>query len=189
MSLHPSSLLDSIVNKRHKARQALGVLLLICIVAISSPSWGSLYALGALVAVLGILARLWGAGHLKKDQELAQDGPYAFVRHPLYVGNTLIIAGYLMAAQAWWLVPLAIIFGILYYPPAINKEDAKLRRRFPEQWQTWGARTRALIPKLNPQGELNLGHWSFNQSLKANGEPIIAVFLLLGLVIMGTRLS
>lgn len=189
MNLHPKNLLESITLKREKARQALGILLLLVAVGVSTPYLGGIYTIGAVLTVAGMLIRLWGAGHLKKDKELAQDGPYAFVRHPLYVGNTLIITGYLMAAQVWWLVPIAIAFGLLYYPPAIQKEDEKLRKRFPEQWETWGTRTYALIPKLNPEGRLNLSHWSFKQSLHANGEPIIAAFLILGLVIMGGRIS
>ncbi|MBK1733781.1 hypothetical protein CKO15_00480 [Halorhodospira abdelmalekii] len=188
MNLDPKSLLDSVLHKRHKARQALGILLLIVIVVASTPFSIPLYLLGALLALLGIAVRLWGAGHLKKDQELARDGPYAFVRHPLYVGNMLIIIGFLLCAQAWWLVPVAIAFALLYYPPAIRKEDAKLRRRFPAEWEAWGHSTYALIPKLQPQAPLNLQHWSFQQSLRANGEPIIAALLLFGVVVMGGRL-
>ncbi|MCG5547274.1 methyltransferase family protein [Halorhodospira halochloris] len=188
MNLDPKSLVESLTTKRHKARQALGILLLILTVVVSAPQSASLFVVGTILAGIGIMIRLWGAGHLKKDKELAQDGPYAFVRHPLYVGNTLIITGYLAAAQIWWLVPIAIAFGLLYYPPAIRKEDSKLRKRFPEQWEAWGTKTHALIPKLQPEGELNIHNWSFSQSLRANGEPIIAAFLILGLVVMGSRI-
>lgn len=188
-NLNPKSLLESLLFKRHKARQALGILLLIFTVAISSPYMIPLYNLGVIIAGAGIAVRLWGAGYLKKDKELAQDGPYAFVRHPLYVGNILIVTGYLAAAQIWWLVPLAIAFGLLYYPPAIRKEDAKLRSHFPQQWEGWGNKTHALIPRLKPAGRLNLSNWSFNQSLRANGEPLIAALLILGLIITGARIS
>ncbi len=189
MNLHPRKLLESVVYKRHKARQALGILLLIAIVALSAPTHGGLLALGCAVAIAGIAFRLWAAGYLHKDQSLAQDGPYELVRHPLYVGNFLIIGGFLLAGQVWWLVPVAVVFAILYYPPAIAKEDAKLQRKFPDEWEPWAARTHALIPRLRPERPLNITQWSFRQSLRANGEPIIAAALILGLVIMGLRLG
>ncbi|MFP4147495.1 MAG: methyltransferase family protein [Halorhodospira sp.] len=189
MNLHPKSLYKSVVHERHKARQALGILLLVAIVALSAPTLGWLYAAGAVVAAAGITFRLWAAGYLVKDQELAQDGPYALVRHPLYVGNFLIITGFLLAGQVGWLLVIAIAFAILYYPPAIHREDAKLRKRFPEQWEPWYARTSALLPKLRPERPLNVTRWSFRQSLYANGEPIIAALLLLGLFLMGARLG
>ncbi len=188
MNLHPRSLVNSLVHERHKARQALGILLLIVITWLSAPTIGWLYALGVVVAGAGIAFRLWAAGYLSKDKELAQDGPYALVRHPLYVGNFLIIAGFLAAGQVWWLVLVAIIFAILYYPPAIQKEDAKLRKKFPEQWEPWYAKTSALIPNLRPDRPLNVSSWSFRQSLQPNGEPIIAVALTACLIIMGMRL-
>lgn len=189
MNLHPKSLYNSVVHERHKARQALGILLLIVIVVVSAPTVGWLYALGAVIAGAGIVFRLWAAGYLSKDKELAQDGPYALVRHPLYVGNFLIIGGFLMAGQVLWLVPVALAFAILYYPPAIQKEDAKLRKKFPEQWEPWHAKTSALIPNLNPDRPLNVTSWSFRQSLQPNGEPIIATLLTIGLIIMGLRLG
>lgn len=189
MDLHPKSLFNSLVHKRHKARQALGILLLIAIVALSAPSIGWAYTAGAAIAAAGIAFRLWAAGHLSKDQALAQDGPYALVRHPLYTGNFLIIAGFLLAGQVWWLVAVAVAFAILYYPPAIHREDAKLRQRFPEAWAPWHAETPALLPRLRPSRPLNATSWSFRQSLHANGEPVIAALLILGLVLMGLRLG
>ncbi len=164
-------------------------MLLIAIVLLSAPQAAWLYTLGAIVAASGVTFRLWAAGYLRKDDELAQDGPYALVRHPLYVGNFLIIGGYLLAAQVTWLIPAAVVFAILYYPPAIHKEDAKLRRKFPEQWASWATRAPALIPTATPSRPFHLTNWSFQQSLKANGEPIIAGLIALGMAAMGLRLG
>ncbi len=185
-NLNPKSLANSLFVKRHKARQALGILLLVLIAVVSEPTLPGLYIAGAVIGSAGIVFRLWAAGYLKKDKELAQDGPYALVRHPLYVGNALIFIGYLAAGQLLWMLPVAILFAAFYYPPAIRQEDAKLRKLFGEQWDRWYAETWALLPKW-PTRPLNITHWSFNQSLRANGEPVIAAALVLGLVVMGMR--
>ena len=36
---------------------------------------------------------IWAAGHLEKGREVTTSGPYAFTRHPLYLGSTLIGVG------------------------------------------------------------------------------------------------
>ena len=45
-----------------------------------------LYAAGLVLAVLGVGIRLWAAGTIHKGREITISGPYAWVRHPLYVG-------------------------------------------------------------------------------------------------------
>ena len=51
-----------------------------------------------------------------KNQELATDGPYRFVRHPLYTGNILLVVGFALAASRWWNLPVALFFFWFYYP-------------------------------------------------------------------------
>ena len=46
-------------------------------------------AVGAAVALAGILLRAASAGHLAKNQSLAVSGPYARTRNPLYLGSAL----------------------------------------------------------------------------------------------------
>ena len=75
-----------------------------------------------VIAVLGILVRLWASGHVKKDKVLATTGPYAYVRHPLYVGNHLITFGFCLASGLWWsfIAWLAIALTLLLRMLAIR---------------------------------------------------------------------
>ncbi len=163
-------------HRRERFRQMLGVLFSIVVALLGQPpsSW---YWTGLPLVVAGILTRLWASGHVKKDKVLATDGPYGFVRHPLYVGNLLIGFGFAISSGLLWSFPVLIIFLLLFYPPAIRQEDSKLHGLFKEQWEPWRERTRALIPRLTPFQRGQESHWSFGQSLKQNGEPIIAAFL------------
>ncbi len=164
--------------RRDRFRQALGVFyaLVVALLGAPPPHW---FWTGVPLVVLGILVRLWASGHVKKDKVLATDGPYGFVRHPLYVGNLLISFGFAISSALWWALPVLIIFLLLFYPPAIRQEDAKLRDLFREQWVPWRARTRALWPRLRPYGHGQRSQWSLRQSLMQNGEPLIAIFLIL----------
>ena len=181
-------LLWDLRHRRERFRQLLGVLFSVFVSLMGTPRQ-EIFWWGVGAAGLGILIRLWASGHVKKDRELATDGPYAYVRHPLYVGNILIGVGFCLASGLWWSGPLFIFFLLAFYPPAIRQEDAKLHGLFGESWERWSARTRALLPRLTPYQRSGVGHWSFGQSLKANGEPIIALFLLIWLYVLWYKLQ
>ncbi len=144
-----------------------------------------LYA-GATVAAVGELIRMWASGHVKKNKELATDGPYAYVRHPLYVGNILILVGYSLASNMWWSFVLMAFLLWFYYPPAISYEDSKLKKIFAEQWIEWSQNIHALIPTFSSKSGSASSNWSFKQSLMKNGEPVIAIYLLACLYLLYT---
>lgn len=160
----------------HEAsRQLFAIILIILFTVFGKPSIPWLFYCALVPIVAGTLIRLWASGHVKKNQILATDGPYALVRHPLYVGNILMLFGFAIAAEVWWTVPLVVLLLWFYYPPAIEYEDRKLSGYFGEAWQSWCKQTKALIPTWPPAGNL-FTPWSFKQSLIGNGEPVIVVF-------------
>ena len=93
------------------------------------------------------IVRLYASGFIVKNQELATDGAYRFVRHPLYTGNILLVIGFALAGSRWWGIPVALFFFWFYYPTAIEYEDRKLHRLFGTAWEQWSARTPALMPR------------------------------------------
>ena len=174
--------------RRDRFRQALGILFLIVLTIYGEPE-KELLVPGVVLAAIGELIRMWASGHIKKDKSLATDGPYGFVRHPLYVGNFLISIGFLMAANLLWGWIVFVLFWILFYPTTIAAEDHKLHGLFGDDWTAWRAKTRALIPRLTPYtGKLG-GGWSFKQSLNVNGEPLIALFLAICLAVLHFRIG
>jgi protein-S-isoprenylcysteine O-methyltransferase Ste14 len=178
--------LHDIRHRRDRYRQFIGIMFIILVSAAGAPISGAFTA-GSLFVVLGIAVRMWASGHIKKDKVLATDGPYAYVRHPLYVGNILLGIGFCLASGLWWSIVLFVGILLLFYPQAIRREDEKLHRLFGENWQIWRNNTRALIPKLRVEGRSG-GDWSFYQSVRQNGEPIIALILLLCLYFLYLKL-
>jgi len=176
-------------DNRHRTRQLVGISFVILLTIIGAPTNADLYFLGVTAATLGIAVRMWASGHVKKDKVLATTGPYAYVRHPLYVGNHLITLGFCLATGLWWSFLVWIALGIFYYPQTIAHEDRLLARLFPAEWEAWSKVTRALIPRLRPYRSGQVSEWSFRQSLRQNGEPIIAALLFLGLYILYGPLS
>jgi protein-S-isoprenylcysteine O-methyltransferase Ste14 len=162
----------------HEAsRQWFAVLFVPLVSYFGQPSREMLIA-GGVVALVGTLIRLWASGHVKKNKVLATDGPYAYVRHPLYVGNILILLGFSMASNLWWAYALMVFLILFYYPPAISYEDAKLNRLFGEEWQNWSRNIHALIPSFGNKAGTTSSEWSFKQSLFQNLEPVIVLYLI-----------
>lgn len=190
-SLQPLSGLPHVIRelRYHEAsRQLIGILLVICFAALAQPvPW--LLFLATPFALLGVGVRLWASGYIIKNRVLATSGPYAYARHPLYLGNILIIASFVVASGAWWAVAVAIAFLAFYYPSAIEYEDRKLRALFGIEWQEFAARTPALFPaRRRPSVDTEGGRWSLAKSMTNNIEGAVSIFLLVCFFFMYTRL-
>lgn len=159
------------------ARQSLAVILILLYALTGRPS-ALTAGIGLMAATLGTLIRLFASGYIIKNTELAQSGPYAFVRHPLYTGNILLVMGFAVANATLWAVPLALAFFWFYYPPAIEYEDRKLSGIFGQTWRDWASRTPALMPRFPRPVGARSGSWSLRTSLRKNGELLIALFVL-----------
>jgi len=161
----------------HEAsRQTLAFVLIAWFAAVGVATPLSL-AVGTVAVLLGTAARLYASGYILKNQALATDGPYAFVRHPLYTGNILIITGFSVSSAQWWTAAVALAFFWFYYPTAIEYEDRKLRRLFGERWEDWAARVPALVPRRIGLPTVGQGGWSLKKSWKQNGEPLIVAYI------------
>ncbi len=137
-----------------------------------------LFIIGAGIAAVGELIRMWASGYVMKNKELATTGPYAYVRHPLYVGNILLLIGFSIASTQWWAFVLMAALLAFYYPPTISYEDNKLRGIFGEEWEAWSKNVHALIPTFGSKAGSVKGAWSFKKSLMQNAEPVIVVYLI-----------
>ena len=160
------------------ARQLLAVVLIL-VYAVTARPTPLLAGVGLTLALAGTLFRLYASGFIVKNKELATNGPYALVRHPLYTGNILIIIGFALANGTWWALPLALLFFWFYYPTAIEYEDRKLHGLFKEEWERWAQSTPALVPALGNAHRMGGGGWSFAKSTQRNGEIVIAIYILL----------
>jgi hypothetical protein len=165
----------------HEASRQLLAFVLIALFAAAGAATPWSLIIGGTAVILGTAARLYASGFILKNRELATSGPYAFVRHPLYTGNILIIMGFSIASAAWWTLVVALVFFWFYYPTAIEYEDRKLHGIFGDRWEAWASRVPALVPRLAATTARG-GTWSLKKSYKQNGEPLIVAFIVFWLV-------
>lgn len=161
------------------ARQGLGLLLLLVCAVFTEAAGEERIYFGFALALIGQVWRIYAAGVIYKNKQLATTGAYSLVRHPLYLGNFLILVGFTIACANWIVVLIVLFFFWFYYPAAIKYEDTKLERIFEDQWRAWSANTPAMFPtrlgwKANADAE-----WNARQSLLRNGELIISVFIVI----------
>jgi len=177
-----------LLHRRRRFRQWVGIAFVVWMTIVAAPQPALLWC-GTALACLGMAVRLWASGYVMKNEVLATVGPYSRVRHPLYVGNILICAGFCAASALWWSVPVALVMLLAFYPETIRYEDQKLRRLFPDQWDRWASKTRALIPSARPyDGGGERVPWSLSRSLLRNGEPLHIALLGGALIWLFTRL-
>jgi protein-S-isoprenylcysteine O-methyltransferase Ste14 len=159
------------------SRQAIGIVLIALFATWAAPK-PALFWPGAVIAIVGILFRLWASGFVMKNKELATSGPYSLVRHPLYTGNILMLVGYCMANGEPWPWIVGAFFLWFWYPAAISYEDSKLEKIFGDSWRAWSSKIPALMPRgIVPSFDQDSA-WSLAKSWKQNYEPIIVVYSL-----------
>jgi protein-S-isoprenylcysteine O-methyltransferase Ste14 len=142
MSLFPKPYADVVA----RLRVATGFVLVAAFAWLSRPDWDSLIY-GLPVSVLGLSLRAWATGYLEKNIRLAESGPYAYVRNPLYLGTLLVAAGLVIASRRWLLAMLFAGVFVLIYLPVIELEEQHLRNLFPG-FDSYARRVPALWPRL-----------------------------------------
>lgn len=158
-------------------RQVIGLLLVAVCAYFASPDIGTV-SIGLALAVAGQIFRIYAAGYIFKNKQLASTGPYALVRHPLYLGNFMILIGFTIASANLYVTAVVAIFFLIWYPAAIDYEDSKLENIFGDEWREWSKNIRAIIPGRARWSDLKTNGWDTRQSLIRNGELPISLYLL-----------
>ena len=128
-----------------RIRVPLGFLFAVFYFWRARPDWLSL-ALGGTVAAIGVFLRAMASGHVKKNEELATTGPYAYCRNPLYLGSIIIAMGFAIASRDVWVAVAIIGLFVAIYVPVIRSEESFLRNRFAE-YGKYARRVPRLLPK------------------------------------------
>ena len=96
---------------------------------LARPTPASIFT-GTLVALPGELLRVWAAGHLTRWREVTRSGPYRFVRHPLYVGSSVMGAGFAVATARPAVALVVIIYLGVTLTAAVRFEAQELSTQF-----------------------------------------------------------
>lgn len=150
------------------------------------------------VAVFGLIIRIITIGYSGDNtsgrntaegqiaDEVNRTGPYATVRHPLYLGNFFMWLGLAMFTQNTWFIVAFIFLYWVYYERIMYAEEMFLIDKYGENYTSWSAITPAFIP--------NLKKWcapkytfSWRKVVRQEKAGILNLFLVCFLLVAGRQ--
>jgi protein-S-isoprenylcysteine O-methyltransferase Ste14 len=109
-----------------------------------------------LFFVLGLALAVWARVYLggnwgmpmsqRADPELVTTGPYGRIRHPIYSGIILGMAGTAIAVSPYWLIAVAITGAYFLFSAVV--EERTMARLFPAAYPPYRRATKMLIPYI-----------------------------------------
>jgi protein-S-isoprenylcysteine O-methyltransferase Ste14 len=139
-------------------RKYIPVPFIITAVVLANPRQ-DLVVFGALLMIAGEILRLAAASFIgpvmhSEDiitNELVTNGPYAYLRNPIYFGNILLYAGASILSGAWlpYLLYLIIIFFSIHFALCIRYEESHLSRAFGQSYEDYQRNVPRFFPRLS----------------------------------------
>jgi len=140
--------------------------------------------------LIGILfceaLRVWAVGYAGSRtrtrgatvEQLVHQGPYRFVRNPLYIANIGMYGlACLLIGQAK-LVPWVLAYSILQYVFIVQFEEDALRKTFSARYEEYCQKVPRWLPSLNPSIEASPHEFSLAQALRSERSTLIAIGVL-----------
>ena len=128
----------------------------------STPQGSSVWlAVGLLLLVVGVGLYLWCAGAftfigkgtpapIDAPKALVVQGPYRWVRNPMYIAVLLVILGQALLFRASLLVGYALLFWLIVHAFVVFVEEPSLRDQFGSSYDDYLRRVPRWIPRLRP---------------------------------------
>lgn len=118
-----------------------------------------IFAFGALLCVLAAVLRTWAAAYLRSEivhdhalhsEGLVAEGPFRWVRNPLYIGGVLLAAGvgFLASPTGWFVMTFGLL--IFYYRLVLREEEA-LKASQGESFCAYCAAVPRFLPAIRPR--------------------------------------
>lgn len=140
-------------------RVAMAVLVIVLIrskafsgTQLTSDPWRE--GVGLAVLLGGLAVAVWARVSLgsnwgmpmsqKEDPELVTSGPYRRVRHPIYLGILLAMAG--TAVATGWYLFAAVGLLLAYFSYSARMEEKYMTGQFPDAYPAYMQATKMLIP-------------------------------------------
>lgn len=116
----------------------------------------SVFIAGLIIIATAQMFRVYAASHLWGRQAVTRPeadflctcGPYAYLRHPFYLGNFFIGIGLCIVINEWYAYILFIFSYVFVYSIVIPYEEKYLVKKFGKRYLEYKFKTGRFVPKL-----------------------------------------
>jgi protein-S-isoprenylcysteine O-methyltransferase Ste14 len=129
---------------------------------------------GMAVSALGAIAQWWCFACIMTAKELAANGPYAYVRNPMYLARFLLVFGLVMMTGNPWLMGVMAVLYYLYMVNRVRREEPKLATLFGAPYEAYCRAVPRFVPspRRYPEGQSLFWSWT---CFRRNHGPTNAV--------------
>ena len=109
--------------------------------------------LGYAALAAGIILDIWAMATMARARtnilphraagRLVTSGPFALMRNPIYVGNTIATLGLGLALQNGWLLIATPLAALAVHKLAVVREQTHLHDKFGDAWMEYADRVKA----------------------------------------------
>lgn len=146
------------------------------------------FGIGGLLFAAAMVLRVWAQMHLhyrlRAETVLTQTGPYAYVRNPIYLANTVLIVGLCFISKVVWLAPALVVWCAVVYSFVVRHEEAWLSDLYGQPYREYCRQVLRWLPRLRPLPtgtEVDASRYLWPSILsEAHNLLLLATFLLKG---------
>jgi protein-S-isoprenylcysteine O-methyltransferase Ste14 len=80
-------------------------------------------------------------------EQLVVDGPYRYVRNPMYLGHLIFLLGLALTFRSWLGLAL-FLFHVVWFDRRVRADEARLQALFGPPYADYQARVKRWIPGL-----------------------------------------
>lgn len=111
------------------------------------------WSIGLAVFFLGLVGRVWAQEHLhyrlKMPMTLTRSGPYALLRNPIYVSNTLMSIGLIVTSRLVWMVPITLLWCAVIFSIVVREEEHRITKVFGRPYRAYLKEVPRWIPRFS----------------------------------------
>jgi len=155
-------------------RMPVALVLLAVLLLTVDPHW---YWPGLVVSLVGMLLQLWVFGCIRTREVLAVNGPYMFVRNPMYIARFLLIFGLVLMTGIPWLLLVYVPLYYLYMVNRVKREEPVLQEAFGGKYLEYCKHVPRFVPALNPYPEGRFFYFRASNFRRQHGTANFLVFL------------
>lgn len=102
-----------------------------------------------IMAAVKVLGKEWSiTARVVEGHKLATEGPYRFVRHPIYTGMLGMLLANGIAISSWPALLVALVILFIGTVIRVRSEERLLREAFGSEFDTYARKVPAIVPGL-----------------------------------------